>query len=725
MKPDFSANIKNINFVLLLLIFLAGFLLTLALLYKVPTYGDESNFYNNVFQMMKGEPLQNYFHVALTEWLLFFYLLFVSFFTADGLDFTLTPTPQTYLYGKFLGLFLYLLAFALGVFVLQNGERKVKIRTLVFSILFFGSVGFVERFIRINSDSVSFVIYLIYLIVSVRSFGGNSSIARAFFINGIFVFLGLFSNVKSLYLILPLVALNTFSTFKNKWPSTQELHQKVNILFLLFLYSFGILALSVALWLAFVPKPFILKQFLEDTFNNITYTTRIDTHYPIQSYNSWRFYIFDPLVEYVGLPAFISVVGIFLFFLSRKFPFKKAMRPRHSWPALSQKFKAIFTTKLLYESFYPFLFLSLISYYFGIALLTVHWSRWGLPLGFMTVLFLSVAVEKLISPFSRRVGVFILFILLIPFLSLRFLLTADLIKMNYDPKEPEKPTRQDTEKFFSSVGIKLVDQRSKAAWANAPYTKNLDYVYLGELGDKKYADLEYLFYSPWGLGTLLQRENVDLSVHNQKAIIKALSDNISFRFPTLLSRHTFFSRHILWNVLGTTGVPEMDIMIEPAYGVIKLKKPLVNNEFSYSLKFSELSHYASPNSSFLNYKNFPKADFLFPPCYRYGETKEFSTGNVVPPPASLGGSGGQTAGLYCHSARFRLLYKGKYRVVFRGISSQEAKTARVYSSQPFSWDAKTTTMEFESPLTEASAEVGIATWSKKLGELTLDINYSF
>ena len=80
-------NTGSKNLALLILSFVLGMALTIPVFTKVPPHADEHQFYFNAFSIMGGEALQNYVHVAFTEYLLAAFFTVVNMFTVSGVNF--------------------------------------------------------------------------------------------------------------------------------------------------------------------------------------------------------------------------------------------------------------------------------------------------------------------------------------------------------------------------------------------------------------------------------------------------------------------------------------------------------------------------------------------------------------------------------------------------------------------------------------------------------------
>ena len=142
-------------------VFLVSLILTLPILINIPSHPDEYQFYNNAFRIMAGKELHNYLHVAVTEYVLTAFLAIVNLITASGVNFPQgDPSLVTFYYGKVFSFIFYILTFILGCLIVQKGAREVKLRTLIFSLFYFSSLGIFERFLRVNSDFMALFLFL-------------------------------------------------------------------------------------------------------------------------------------------------------------------------------------------------------------------------------------------------------------------------------------------------------------------------------------------------------------------------------------------------------------------------------------------------------------------------------------------------------------------------------------------------------------------------------------
>ena len=122
----------------LVIFFCIGFILfcVIPLLPNIQAHPDEHQFFNNAWSIMSGKALHNYIHVALTEYLLAFFLSFINMIIRSGVNFPQgDPSLVTYFFGRVFGLILWLLTYLLGVYLLQKGDKNIKPRIVFFTIL--------------------------------------------------------------------------------------------------------------------------------------------------------------------------------------------------------------------------------------------------------------------------------------------------------------------------------------------------------------------------------------------------------------------------------------------------------------------------------------------------------------------------------------------------------------------------------------------------------------
>lgn len=715
---------KKQYLVLLVLIFLLGVGLVLPVLDKIPNHPDEYQFYFNAFRIMEGKELHNYLHVALVEYALAGFLLVVNLFTTSGVNFPQgDPSLVTFYYGKVFGFILYLLTFVLGCLILQRNEKKIKLRTVIFAVLYFGSLGVFERFLRVNSDSMMVFVFLNFVIWSFWLHRQKASALKFFLLNLFFIFLGTFTNLKSLYLMLPLAFLNTISPFI--WYEDFRENQSLRLpkLYRFILYVLGIIFGGVLLWAVFIPKPFNARIFWYGIKKTIVHGTKFDFDYPAVSFGSWKVYIYDLFVEYLGLTALLAV--IILFALAYKFKGRDLFRQLLS-KARNQIKLSFLREGRLDKMTELILLASLVVYYLGVSSAVVHFSRWGVPLGILAMMIFGTIVEKILEfiwPYKDKIRPKLVILLPALFLLawvLRISLTIDLFGTSFFSSIPFRQTHNDVEKFLKKEGISPEEGLKKAAWFTG-YTHNIGNISLEQLVEPENSEIKYVFWPFWNIGLLYTERNVDLSTHNQRAFVDKYGERIYYRFPSILAYYIHYTKYFAWKYLGITWWPEIDSMVESHYGVVKLKEPLKNIRLVYEVSFEDMSHYYFPYSLVFNIKNLPDG-YMFPPCYAFPDTKYVKDGARVEPPPEIG-IGAKTAGLYCHSVRFRVLLKGAYKMRIEGLPADPDGIQKVYSNLSFDWEPETKAITIDVPKTIITGEFGVATKESNIKNLKFIIFY--
>lgn len=715
------------------LIFFDVILLALVLIYPVvghiPPHPDEHQFFMNAWSILGGKQLHNFLHVALTEYALSFFFLLANIFTRSGVNFPQgDPSQVTYLYAHVFGFLLYLATFILGCLLLQRGNRSLRPRTVIFAILYFGSVGLFERFLRVNSDSMSIFVTLNYLYLSLILHRRKSSLWVFFIFNLIFVFLGSFTNFKSLYLVLPIFLVNfAFSFYWWSQGREDQKGQGVSRIYLALGQVILLLAGVVVLWVAFIPKPVDPHVFWYNVKNTTVRGTGFEFEYPTQSYNSWAVYLYDFLAEYLGLSQLLAV----LLFLALAFLLSGEKIVSYGRLRLRQKFSlAEIRQNGIADHPDLMIFLIMAFYYVGVSVTLVHWSRWGSPLGFFGIFLLSVGLEPVFlrlkedSRLPREFFFVFLTGLFVLAWSLIFFLVRDLRASGFPRKEGYFLTYADTNRFLEEEGISAAEAKKKVAWFTG-YTSNVGNTSLEKLVDPEGQKIQYLLWPFWNIGVLYTDRAVDRSVHNQRALVDQYAESISFRYPTFMARYMHETKKFAWGVLGITWNPEMDSLVEPQYGVVKLRDfPRNSLSFAYAVNFKDLSHAYSPDSLIFSYQNLPDT-YIFDPCVTNPDVYFVSNGQPVPAPPELtrGGIGGKTAGLYCHSLWYRVFLKGLYAIKIEGLPLDLTNSQKVYSTLPFTWDPITQTMHFGFDETRISAEFGVATKEKNIPGLTFKVSY--
>src|SRR3989338_8315571 len=150
-----------VNWLLTIVVVLLSLILVVPILENIGPHPDEYQFYSNAWSIMAGKQLANFLHVAVTEYALTGFLLIVNLLTKSGVNFPQgAPSWVTYYYGRVFGLILYLATFVVSLLILNKGEKRLKPRVVFFAVLYFGSLGVFERFLRVNSDSMSVFVAL-------------------------------------------------------------------------------------------------------------------------------------------------------------------------------------------------------------------------------------------------------------------------------------------------------------------------------------------------------------------------------------------------------------------------------------------------------------------------------------------------------------------------------------------------------------------------------------
>lgn len=727
-EPDtIQLKLSRLSLLLLLLIVVVALVLTVPVLENIGPHADEHQFFLNAWSILGGKQLQNFLHVALTEYLLTGFLALVNILVPSGVNFPQgDPSLVTYYYGRIFGLILYLLTFIFGAFILQEEKTRVRVRTLIFAVLYFGSIGVFERFLRVNSDSVSVFVALNYLFLSIRFHRKKYSVFRFFLLDLLFVFLGSFTNLKALYLVLPITAYNIFACQFLNVRQNAEGESAIFRIYRMIFYVAGLAFGSVVLWYAFIPKPVDPRTFWYNIKNATVRGTGFDFEYPSQSYRSWLFYIYDFFVEYLGLSQLL-VVGLILIYAVylggenfKKELFAGIKRLWELWQL--NKWDP-------YYHVFPVITLVFLFYYLGVSKTLVHWSRWGVPLGVFGFLLLSAVLERVLIYIYQRTKNFTLFLgYLLPLLfitawSLRIFLFVDLLNTNYPTLSGFGQTYKDVDELLKENNIPKADAKKDVAWFTG-YTSNVGNISLEKLVDPEGSEVKFLLWPYWNIGLLYTENNVDRFTSNQRAFVDKYAESVDFRFPTILSRYMHYTKYFAWHYLGVTWNPELDSLIESQYGVVKLKKIVPPISFSYDVSDSDLSHYYSPYSQTFNYKNLPET-YIFPACATHPDVRKINTGEVISPPddLSLNGIGGKTAGLNCHSLWFRVFLRGKYLIKVDGLPYDLDDSQRVYSTLQYLWDPASKIMYTAIGDTRISAEFGVATKEKSIPSLKFKVYY--
>lgn len=771
--PSFVKNFKwtssNKNLAIILFICFCSFALTYPFLSKIPPHPDENQFNTNAFRILNGQVLANYLHVALTEYLLAAFFAIVNIFTMPGSNFPQgSPDLVTFYWGRVFGLILYFVTFLLGSLIVQKGEKEVKLRTVLFALLYFGSLGVFERFLRVNSDSMTVFVFVNFFLVSLALHKKKAPLYYFFLDNLFFLFLLSFSNIKSLYLAIPLLVLNTICPIL--WYEQEEKDSPVvlprfyglaaqaifflNVIFLaigsftkwslihlslpvvvanslnpylwipgqnrskngtgknlykIILYGLGLAVGAVFLWTIFMPLPFDARQFYYQVKSTIIYGTIYDTEYTTQADHSGRVYLYDLFVEYVGLLQLAVIVALVI--LAYKWLGRKV---------LTQEFKAsldgvlqlkILKSGDLYLWTEVVLILSFITYYLGVSLRVIHWSRWGIPMGMIALMLLSFLLERIIflvrphlARFRRgKLLVGILFFVAVSWAT-RLALTYDLATDNFPTDGGHYQTTVDMSKLIKELGISPVDAPKKMAWfPGGP--GGVPGFSPGQLDEPQFKDTKYILWPAYQIGVVYADKVVDRSSANQRAFLDKYVESVDYRFPSILSRYTHYTKYFAWKYLGLAYTPEIENLFEPQYAVVKLKDFVPPMSYTWTFDVNKMSHYYLPYSPIFNIRNLPDG-YMFPPCSSNPSVVYISSGKPVPEdPVTRS----KTLGYHCHSMRMETAYKGTYLIKIEGLPPDIDNDQRVYSAFGYNYDPVNRVIAFVAPQQYFGVEFGVAT----------------
>ena len=718
----------NILLSLLLLAVVGLFLvITFPVIGNILPHPDEYQFFLNAWSIMGGKQLQNFLHVALTEYVLTGYLLFMNVFTKTGVNFPQgDPSPVTYYYGRLFGLGLLLLNFLVAALIVQKGERRLRLRTLIFAVLYFGSLGIFERYMRINSDSMSVFVVLNYMLLSFVFHRRRLSPWRFLFLDSVFVFLASFTNLKALYMAVPLLFINTVVPYV--WYSRRDDDKSYSLplSYRFVFHALALVAIGVLLWVFLIPRPITdPKAFWYQLKNATVRGVGFDFEYPTQSYNSWAVYIYDFFMEYLGLTQALAIAATF--FLAVFSVGRKAVVSDILSRLKSQLEIKLIKEGNLYRLTELIVFLSLLSYYIGVSRTLVHWSRWGVPLGVFGMMLLSPLIERLIVIiFSRKRIRLSRLLLIFSFLflfswSLRFLLFTDLMASGYPKKSGFSLTYSNIDRLIKEKGMTAEQAKTEIAWFTG-YTSNVGNISLEKLAESEYRNVRYILWPYWNIGAVYNSNDpVDVTNSNQRAFIRKYSQDISYRFPSLLSYYMHYTKYFAWHYLRLTWNPEIDSLVEQQFAVVHLKDFPKVISLDYEVPFKDLSEAYSPYSLTFNLKNLPDS-YVFYPCYSNPGVYEVLTGKEVPVPEGFGGYG-RTAGRWCHSLWFRVFLRGHYEVRIEGLPETGQDSQMFYSTQNFKWNPETKTASIDFPETFISVEIGVATKEKNIPDLKFLVSY--
>lgn len=709
------------SLVVLTLISLA---LVIPVIENIGPHPDEYQFYSNAWSIMAGKELANFLHVAVTEYVLTGFLLFTNVIAKSGINFPQgAPSWATYYYGRVFGLIFYLATFLVSLLILQKGQKRLRPRTVFYAVLYFGSLGVFERFFRVNSDMMSVFIALNYILLSFWMHKKRAPTLQFLIFDGVFVFLSSFTNLKALYIVLPVLAINTLMAFFVYDKDRDGHGPRLPKIYRLVFHAAALATISVLLWSYLIPRPINdPKHFWYQIKNATVWGVDSDFEYPNQSHGSPAAYVYDFFVEYLGWGEVLAIL-IFVAVTWRLGRgelwqrLKGAVWRQLNWPEIK--------SGNLYGATELILLLCFLAYYVGVAKATVHWSRWGVPLGVLGMLILSSFLEVVYVYFRQKSKAVylhqILFfaVLLALAWSLRVALFIDLKRSDYPRDSGTRQATRNINKFLKEKGISKEEAPQKVAWFTG-YTNNVGNISLEKLVEPEYKNLKYLLWPQWNIGLIYADANVDRTTHNQKALVEKYAKSISYRFPTLLSYYTFANKYLAWHFLRFPYDLEIEALIEPEYAVIELKDLPPHLSVDYSIPFYEMSHYYSQYSQTFSIRNLPDS-YIFPPCTSNPDVVELSSGKPVDELPDIGW--GRTARLWCHSAWFRVMLRGHYTVKVEGLPPDTDGTQKVVSTQKFKWDpaTKTGTMDFKDTL--ISVSFGVATKEKNIPNLKFTVSY--
>lgn len=709
----------------LIIIFLVGIVLAFVvpILPHIQPHPDEHQFYLNAWSIMDGRKLHNYLHVAITEYSLAIFLSFINAVVPTGVNFPQgDPSVATYFYGRVFGLILWLLTYFVCVLLLQKGKKIIQPRIVFFTILYFGSIGLFERFIRVNSDSMAMFIFLNYLFISFLFHQRKSRPFHFFLLNLLFMFALSFTNFKALYLGFPIFALNSIIPFI--WYEKREAENpRLPASYRLVVYSLAVVVGSIILWSILVPKPINARDFWFELKHSTVASIKFDFQYPMLAHKSWLVYLYDLFAFQVGIT---QSAAIFIFIAMAYVSGKKQLRNLLKLDILRQFDKQQLRDGNLYKSLEVILFVTLIVYYLGLSSAVIHWSRWGAPLGLLFILMISSVLERAyyvaLTTTKSRSRMFVVAPLLIVLSwSVFFSLILSIKQSDYPTKSGYQLMLNDFDSFLKEKNISDVDAPKKVGWFMSSLDNRAPNFDLAKLGKKGSSDIDYLVWPQWGSGMLYSKRNTDLEQHNIKEFMKNYTNKIIWRFPSPISYYVHYTKAFAQGFLGITWLPEVEAMTEIQYGILTMKKPIEPMRLKYEVPFNGLQHYYSPKSHLFTMETL-KEGALFPPCHTNPEIRMVSTGEPAPVPKDPLVIG-RTAGLYCHSLGIRMVLAGHYRVKIEGLPDDPDDVQKVYSAYPIAFEPKTKTITYSFETNRITTAFGVATKEKYIPNLKFVVDY--
>ncbi len=670
---------------------------------------------------MAGKALHNYIHVAFTEYLLAGYLTFINLFTDSGVNFPQgEPNAVAYYYGRIFGLLLWLATYVAGSSLLMKGQRKFNSSILFFTVLLFGSIGMFERFLRVNSDSLGIFVVLTYLLFSISAHAKKRAPLTFFFLNLTFIFLISFTNLKLLYMALPVMALNTLLPFI--YEKNRAVTQEIPAFFRIILYCTGVLLGSVMLWGKFVPKPHNVANFWYSVKQTTVSSVNFDYQYPGLAHKSWLTYIYDVLAHQIGFSqiAAIIIFSAIAFFIGKK----RLYRSLLTW-GKEQFVVKNFTSGSLFASLELILFVMAIFYYSGISSKVIHWSRWAAPLGFVMIMLISSKLGHMFDWIlaNDKNKKQIIYISMIPLLflawSVQFSLISSIKKSNYPQGHGYILTLNNVNEFLAEKNYSDEQIPKKVGWffGEMDRVPRIDLTKLANGAE----DVDYIIWPQWGTGAIYSKDHTDLEVHNQKEFIRNYSEEIIWRFPSPISKYVHYTKWFAQGILGITWLPETEALTETQYAILKMKKPIKPLTFKYEVPFNGMEHYYSGSSYIFNLKNLHDSN-IFPPCHGSPTTLDVETGLPTDQQENEFFVS-RIVNMHCHSLGIRIAFKGTWRIRIEGLPENKDNEQKVYSAYPMTFDPKTKTMIHRFEDTKITAAFGVATKEKHLPNLKFIVEY--
>lgn len=730
MRKKIIASVKeffqrpNVVYVTILTAILGVFLISVVpLLPHITGHPDEYQFFFNAWSIMGGKELHNYMHIAVTEYLLAFFLSFVNLVTKTGVNFPQgDPNVVAYFFGRIFGLLLMLMTYLVSIYILQKGQSRLRPRVVFFTVLFFGSMAMFERFLRVNSDSMGIFVNCNFLLVSLLFHQRRARPLHFFLLNLLFVFLVSFTNLKALYVALPIFAINTLFPFI--WYEDHKVKDgRIPSFYRMLLYSFGVLFGTVILWYLGIPKPANHKTFWYNLKQTTVASVNFDYQYPGLAHKSWAVYLYDLFAYQIG---FFTLLAIVIFLAIAIYYGRKLF-----WRGLKQKFVSQINinnwkTGNLFASTELILVVLAISYYIGVSSAVIHWSRWNAPFGFIVLMLVSVLLEYafnilITTPKFDRSKLYVI----LPFCffvswSMIFVLMNTVRLTDYPTEGGMKLTSDDVRAFLRQENIYGEDIPKRVGWyyGSQDTIPNIDITKLGKPGTP---DIDFLIWPQWFTGAVYMKDNVDLELSNEREFIKSYTDGYVWRFPSPISHYIHYTKWFAQGYLGITWLPELEGMTENQYPIFRMKKPLAPIKMHWEVPFAGMEHYYSPKSHIFTINNLHDG-YSFPPCHGSPTTLEVDTGlpsNYPEDPLLVS----RITDMYCHSLGIRIALKGRYAIQIEGLPDDPDHVQKIYSAYPISFDPKTKTIHYTFETTAITFAAGVATKEKYLPDLKYIIDY--